>query len=148
MVDEHPIVSVLRKHINVKVTVTDPFEIEKGMLRRFAIATGDTDPIYHDEDYARSSTYGEIISPPTFPFEWNHHAHGVACPRAGIATIARSALAGPCAPIAAEPTQQLNRFAGIATYAWHQSAAVCSLTARDAPRIHARRLTCAVLYAT
>ena len=78
MVDEHPIVSVLRKHINVKVTVTDPFEIEKGMLRRFAIATGDTDPIYHDEDYARSSTYGEIISPPTFPFEWNHHAHGVA----------------------------------------------------------------------
>ena len=78
MIEEHPIVSVLRKHLDVKVTVTDPFEIEKGMLRRFAIATGDTDPIYHDEDYARASQFGEIISPPTFPFEWNHHEHGVA----------------------------------------------------------------------
>jgi len=77
-VDEHPIVNVLKKHIGIKVTVTDPFEIEKGMLRRFAIATGDSDMVYHDDKYAGASRHGGIVAPPTFPFEWNHHMHGVA----------------------------------------------------------------------
>ena len=42
------------------------FEIEKGMIRRFARAIGDPNPLWQDEEYARASHYGGIIAPPTF----------------------------------------------------------------------------------
>ena len=45
---------------------TQTYEIEKGMLRRFARAVGDTNPLWQDEGYARKAGYGSIISPPTF----------------------------------------------------------------------------------
>jgi len=41
-------------------------EIEKGMVRRFAQATGDPNPLWQDEEYAKQSRYGGIIAPPTF----------------------------------------------------------------------------------
>lgn len=77
MAEEDAFVSELKAQIGKEVTITDPFEVEKGMLRRFAVATGDPDPVYHDDEYAKSSKYGEIVAPPTFVFEWNHHSHGV-----------------------------------------------------------------------
>ena len=77
MAEERPWVAMLKKQIGREVTITDPFEVEKGMLRRFAIATGDADPLYHDDEYAKSSQHGEIVAPPTFVFEWNHWGHGV-----------------------------------------------------------------------
>lgn len=43
-----------------------PQEIEKGSIRKFAIATCETNPIYYDEDYAKNSDYKRIIAPPTF----------------------------------------------------------------------------------
>jgi len=33
-------------------------------IRRFARATGETDPVYFDEAYARGTRYGGIIAPP------------------------------------------------------------------------------------
>jgi acyl dehydratase len=42
-------------------------EVEKGAIRRFAEAIGDTNPIYYDEEYARASGYPTLIAPPTFP---------------------------------------------------------------------------------
>lgn len=42
------------------------YEIEKGMLRRFAQAIGDLNPLWQDEEYARKTKYGGIIAPPTF----------------------------------------------------------------------------------
>jgi len=42
------------------------YEIEKGMLRRFARAIDDPNPLWQDEEYARKSQYGGIIAPPTF----------------------------------------------------------------------------------
>lgn len=42
-------------------------EVEKGHIRKFAEAIGDTNPLYHDESYAKNSAYGGIIAPPTFP---------------------------------------------------------------------------------
>jgi len=42
------------------------YEIEKGMIRRFARAVGDPNPLWQDEEYARASHYGGIIAPPTF----------------------------------------------------------------------------------
>ncbi|WP_106498367.1 MaoC family dehydratase N-terminal domain-containing protein [Lentibacillus sp. Marseille-P4043] len=43
------------------------FEVEKGHVRKFAEAIGDTNPLYTDEDYASQTPYGEPIAPPTFP---------------------------------------------------------------------------------
>jgi len=41
-------------------------EIEKGMIRRFAQAIDDPNPLWQDEEYAGRSKYGGIIAPPTF----------------------------------------------------------------------------------
>ncbi len=42
------------------------YEIEKGMIRRFVQATGDTNPLWQDEEYAKKSKYRSTIAPPTF----------------------------------------------------------------------------------
>jgi acyl dehydratase len=42
-------------------------EVEKGAIRRFAEAIGETTPIYFDEAFARSLGYPGIVAPPTFP---------------------------------------------------------------------------------
>ena len=45
------------------------FEVEKGSIRRFAEAVGETNPLYRDEEHARASAYAGIIAPPGF-FGW------------------------------------------------------------------------------
>ena len=42
------------------------YEIERGMIRKFALAIGDPNPLWQDEEYDRKSKYGGIIAPPTF----------------------------------------------------------------------------------
>jgi acyl dehydratase len=42
-------------------------EVEKGMIRRFADALGDPNPMYQDEAVARASGYPALVAPPTFP---------------------------------------------------------------------------------
>jgi acyl dehydratase len=39
----------------------------KDVIRRWAYAIGDTNPLWLDEDYASKSRWGTILSPPTFP---------------------------------------------------------------------------------
>jgi len=41
-------------------------QIEREMIRRFARAVGDLNPLWQDEEYATASHYGGIIAPPTF----------------------------------------------------------------------------------
>ena len=41
-------------------------EVEKGMIRRFADALGDPNPMYQDEAVARASGYPALVAPPTF----------------------------------------------------------------------------------
>jgi acyl dehydratase len=41
-------------------------EVEKGAIRRFADAIGDPNPLYRDEEYAKTTRYGRIVAPPTF----------------------------------------------------------------------------------
>ena len=50
-------------------SAAEPFtvEVEKGAIRRFAEAIGETTPIYFDEAFARSLGYPGIVAPPTFP---------------------------------------------------------------------------------
>lgn len=48
-------------------------EVEKGAIKKFADAVGDRNPLYWDEEYARSSRYGSLIAPPGFfgwPIKW------------------------------------------------------------------------------
>lgn len=47
-------------------------EVEGGAVRRYADAVGNDNPLYHDEDYAKKTRYGGIISPPGF-FGWPVH---------------------------------------------------------------------------
>lgn len=50
-------------------SASDPFEVEveKGDIRRFATAIGDTNPLYFDEEYARAKGHAGLLAPPTFP---------------------------------------------------------------------------------
>jgi len=41
-------------------------EVERGMIRRFADAIGDPNPIYSDEATARAAGFPELVAPPTF----------------------------------------------------------------------------------
>ena len=42
------------------------YEIERGPIRRWAEAIGDTNPLYHDEEYAKKKGYRGLVAPPTF----------------------------------------------------------------------------------
>ena len=45
------------------------YEVEKGAIRRFADAAGDSNLLYRDEEYARKTCHGGIVAPPGF-FGW------------------------------------------------------------------------------
>jgi acyl dehydratase len=80
MGEEPTVLSILKGIIGRETTYTDEFEIEKGMIERFAIATGDSNPIHSDADFAESTSHKGLIAPPTMLFEWNHHKHGAMPP--------------------------------------------------------------------
>lgn len=42
------------------------FPVEAGHIMMFARAVGDPNPVYYDEEHAKSSEVGGIIAPPTF----------------------------------------------------------------------------------
>lgn len=44
-------------------------EVEKGSIKRFADAVGETNPLYWEEEHAAKSRYGSIVAPPGF-FGW------------------------------------------------------------------------------
>ena len=48
---------------------TTILEVEKGAIRRFADAVGDMNPLFRDDEYARNSKNGTIVSLPGF-FGW------------------------------------------------------------------------------
>ena len=43
---------------------SEVWEVEKGHIRMHADAVGDTNPLWRDEEYARTTQYGTIIAPP------------------------------------------------------------------------------------
>ena len=46
--------------------MVDRFPVEAGHIMMFARSVGDTNQIYYDEDYAKTTEVGGIIAPPTF----------------------------------------------------------------------------------
>ncbi len=59
------LLAVLNARIGLETAPTTT-EIDKSLIRKFAIAIGDDNPLYRDEDYARASRFGGIVAPPTF----------------------------------------------------------------------------------
>lgn len=57
---------VTKEHIGL-ATETYQVNIEKGHIRRFCQAIGDTNPLFLDEQAAGKSAYEGIIAPLTFP---------------------------------------------------------------------------------
>ncbi|MCP5365637.1 MAG: MaoC family dehydratase N-terminal domain-containing protein [Hyphomicrobiales bacterium] len=55
------------KHIG-RTTPPQTFDVEKGRLKFFAKAIGETDPVYSDEEAAKAAGYASIPAPPTFGF--------------------------------------------------------------------------------
>lgn len=43
------------------------FQVDQRHIRQFSQAIGDTNPLYMDEEYAKTTVHGGIIAPPTFP---------------------------------------------------------------------------------
>jgi acyl dehydratase len=46
-------------------TVT--YEVGREKLREFAMAVGETDPVFHDEEAARAAGHPDVVAVPTFP---------------------------------------------------------------------------------
>ncbi|WP_419887174.1 MaoC family dehydratase N-terminal domain-containing protein [Neobacillus niacini] len=53
------------------------FEVEKRHICQFALAIGDYNPLYLDEEYAARTPYGAIIAPPTFPIVIGAEGEGI-----------------------------------------------------------------------
>ncbi|MDH4007352.1 MAG: MaoC family dehydratase N-terminal domain-containing protein [Desulfuromonadales bacterium] len=56
-----------RKNIG-RISKPHTVEVEKGRLKFFAKAIGETNPIYTDESAARAAGYRSLPAPPTFSF--------------------------------------------------------------------------------
>jgi acyl dehydratase len=57
----------LKKMIGQEITKAATFEVSKRMIRKFAVATEDSNPLWQDEEYAKKSKWGGIIAPPFYP---------------------------------------------------------------------------------
>lgn len=56
-----------KKHIG-RTTTPQTVDVEKGRLKFFAKAIGESDPIYTDEAAAKAAGYRSLPAPPTFAF--------------------------------------------------------------------------------
>jgi acyl dehydratase len=56
-----------------EVSYTAPDEIGRASIRYFALAIGDDNLLYSDDDYARREGYPSVIAPPTFICETNQY---------------------------------------------------------------------------
>ena len=65
MAEDSVITEEMRSRIGVESDET-VYEIEKEPIRRWADAIGDSNPLYHDEEYAKKKGYRSIIGPPAF----------------------------------------------------------------------------------
>jgi acyl dehydratase len=55
-----------RDFIGRSYTSSPPFEIGRELIRHFATAIGDTNPISHDVEAARAAGHPDLVAPPTF----------------------------------------------------------------------------------
>jgi len=66
----------IRALIGREVSFTAPEELGRAAIRYFAIAIGDENPLYVDDQYARAAGYPSVIAPPTLVCETNQYMSG------------------------------------------------------------------------
>ncbi|NBO08942.1 MAG: MaoC family dehydratase [Actinobacteria bacterium] len=60
--------------VGKSISYTAPEPVGKASIRYFAMAIGDANPLYTDEEYARRHGYSGVIAPPTWVCETNQYA--------------------------------------------------------------------------
>src|ERR1700742_408967 len=55
-----------RAFIGRETSFETPFEVGRELIRHFASAIGDTNPIYHDVEAAKAAGHPDLVAPPTF----------------------------------------------------------------------------------
>ncbi len=55
-----------RAFIGREYSFDKPFEVGRELIRHFALAIGDANPIYHDIDAAKAAGHRDLVAPPTF----------------------------------------------------------------------------------
>lgn len=65
MAEDSIITDEMKQVLNVE-SEPSVYEIEKEPIRRWAEAIGDSNPLYHDEEYVRECGYYSLVAPPGF----------------------------------------------------------------------------------
>ncbi|WP_406113394.1 MaoC family dehydratase N-terminal domain-containing protein [Kitasatospora purpeofusca] len=55
---------------------TEPYEVGREKIREFAVAVGDSNPAYLDQEAAKALGHPDVIAPPTFPILLTMRASG------------------------------------------------------------------------
>jgi acyl dehydratase len=55
-----------RAFIGREYSFDPPFEVGRELIRHFALAIGDNNPIYHDVAAAKDAGHRDLVAPPTF----------------------------------------------------------------------------------
>ena len=55
-----------RAFIGREYSLDPPFEVGRELIRHFALAIGDHNPIYHDVEAAKAAGHRDLVAPPTF----------------------------------------------------------------------------------
>lgn len=66
----------VKEWIGREVAYTAPEELGRAAIRYFALAIGDDNPLYVDDDYARANGYASVIAPPTLICESSQYMRG------------------------------------------------------------------------
>ncbi|MGV3488151.1 MAG: MaoC family dehydratase N-terminal domain-containing protein [Tuberibacillus sp.] len=73
------------EHLVGKISNKVLTTVERGAVKKFAEAIGESHPIYTEREYGLKSKYGDNIAPPTFPRTFDYGTiDGLQLPSAGL----------------------------------------------------------------
>lgn len=70
----------VRQWIGREAFYAAPDEIGRAAIRLYAMAIGDHNPLYFDQEFARTTRYGGIVAPPTMTCDTNQYMTGPPAP--------------------------------------------------------------------
>lgn len=67
MPEQSLITEQMKSYIGVEIDWGPPFDVEKGAIKNLAEAINDLNPLFTDEQYAKSKGHCSVVAPPIFP---------------------------------------------------------------------------------